>query len=296
MRRPLGRLRVAAILAVLALAAGILPAPGPLAAVAPQAASANTPNPTNVTIAGSLQSELGCPGDWDPACAATHLTYDAADDVWQGTWSVPADSYEYKAALNNSWDENYGLHAALGGANIPLNLAASTSVKFFYDHKSHWITDSKNSVIAVAPGSFQSELGCSGDWDPSCLRSWLQDPDGDGTYTFETTALPAGSYEGKVAINEAWDENYGQGGAPGGANIPFTRAGDASKVTFSYDAATHVLTITVTPLGPSHDNNVSGTACATTRATSCIARPAARFRPARRSCCASARSTTTSPA
>ena len=102
MRRPLGRLRVAAILAVLALAAGILPAPGPLAAVAPQAASANTPNPTTVTIAGSLQSELGCPGDWDPACAATHLTYDAADDVWQGTWTVPAGSYEYKAALNDA--------------------------------------------------------------------------------------------------------------------------------------------------------------------------------------------------
>jgi hypothetical protein len=24
--------------------------------------------PTSVTIAGSLQSEAGCPGDWDPAC------------------------------------------------------------------------------------------------------------------------------------------------------------------------------------------------------------------------------------
>ena len=44
-------------------------------------------------------------------------------------------------------------------------------------------------MIVTVPGSFQSELGCSGDWDPGCLRSWLQDPDGDGTYTFETTAL-----------------------------------------------------------------------------------------------------------
>ncbi len=77
-------------------------------------------------------------------------------------------------------------------------------------------------MIAVAPGSFQSELGCPGDWDPSCLRSWLEDPDGDGIYTFETTALPAGSYETKVAINEDWDENYGQGGVPGGSNIPFS--------------------------------------------------------------------------
>ena len=76
--------------------------------------------PTSVTIAGSLQSELGCPGDWQPDCAATHLTYDAGDDVWQGTFTVPAGSWEYKAPLNNSWDENYGLHAQRDGANIPL--------------------------------------------------------------------------------------------------------------------------------------------------------------------------------
>ena len=41
-------------------------------------ADAATPVSTSVTIAGSLQSELGCAGDWDPACAATHLTYDAS--------------------------------------------------------------------------------------------------------------------------------------------------------------------------------------------------------------------------
>src|SRR5512141_1122251 len=180
---------------------------------------ANTPNPTNVTIAGSLQSEAGCAGDWDPGCAATHLAYDAGDDVWQGTWTLPSGSYEYKAALNDGWDENYGLHAAPGGANIPLTLGADATVKFYYDHKSHWVTDNVSSVIAVAPGNFQSELGCPGDWDPGCLRSWLQDVDGDGIYTFETVALPVGNYEGKVAINEGWGENYGQGGAAGGANI-----------------------------------------------------------------------------
>ena len=162
--------------------------------------------PSSVTIAGSLQSELGCSGDWMPDCVATHLSYDAADDVWQGTFNVPAGNYEYKAPLNNNWDVNYGKNAKQGGDNIPLSLSANASVKFYYDHKSHWVTDNKNSVIAVAPGSFQSELGCPGDWQPDCLRSWLQDPDGDGIYTFETTAIPAGSYEGKVgmAISGFW--------------------------------------------------------------------------------------------
>ena len=209
----------------------------------PAASASHTPNPTAVTVAGSLQSEAGCPADWDPACATTHLTYDAGDDVWQGAFPLPAGGYEYKAALNDAWTENYGLHAQQDGPNIPLALPAAASVKFYYDHKSHWITDNKSSVIAVAPGSFQSELGCPGDWDPSCLRSWLQDPDGNGIYAFQTTALPAGSYEAKVAINEAWDENYGQGGVPGGANIPFTVPVDNATVTFTYDATTHVLTI-----------------------------------------------------
>jgi len=209
----------------------------------PAATASHTPNPSSVTVAGSLQSELGCPGDWQPECAATHLAYDAGDDVWQGTFSLPAGSYEYKAALNDSWAENYGLHAQRDGTNIPLSLPANASVRFYYDHKSHWITDGESSVIAVAPGSFQSELGCPADWDPGCLRSWLQDPDGDGTFSFETRALPAGSYEAKVAIDESWDENYGQGGVRNGANIPFTVPVDNAKVTFTYDPASHVLTV-----------------------------------------------------
>ena len=108
-------------------------------------------------------------------------------------------------------------------------------------------------MIAVAPGSFQSELGCPGDWDPACLRSWLEDPDGDGIYTFETTALPAGNYESKVALNESWDVNYGQGGVQNGPNINFIVPVDHAKVTFRYDSASHVLTISA---GHGHDNNV----------------------------------------
>ena len=208
----------------------------------PASTASSTPNPTSVTIAGDLQSALGCASDWDPTCAATHLTYDAADDVWQGTFSLPTGNYQYKAALNNSWDENYGLHAVAGGANIPLS-APGGAVKFYYDHKTHWITDNVSTPIPVAVGSFQSELGCPSDWQPDCLRSWLEDPAENGTATFQTTALPAGSYEAKVAVDESWDVNYGAGGVPGGANIPFTVPYDHAPVTFSYEAATHVLAV-----------------------------------------------------
>jgi glucoamylase len=209
------------------------------------AAASSTPDPTSVTVAGDLQSGAGCATDWDPTCAATHLTYDASDDVWQGTFSLPAGNYQYKAALNDSWDENYGFHAVLGGDNVPLTLPQSASVKFYYDHKTHWVTDNHNTPIPVAVGDFQAELGCPGDWQPDCLRSWLEDPDGNGIATFETTALPAGSYQAKVAVNEGWDENYGAGGAPNGDNIPFSVPADRAKVTFSYDTTSHLLTISV---------------------------------------------------
>lgn len=215
---------------------------------------ANTPDPTAVTIAGSLQSELGCPGDWQPECAATHLIYDGNDDVWQAVFNVPAGSWEYKAALNGSWTENYGANAAAGGANIGLSLGAAGDVKFYYDHKTHWVTDNKNSIIATVPGNFQSALGCSGNWDPGCLRSWLEDPNGDGIYTFNTSAIPAGNYEAKVTINESWGLNYGAGGVQNGPNIPFTVTTSNSPVSFSYNSTTHVLTITTVTHG--HDNNV----------------------------------------
>ena len=76
------------------------------------------------------------------------------------------------------------------------------------------MTSDAQGPIITAPGSFQSELGCPGDWAPDCMRSWLQDPDGDGTYTFTTDQIPAGNYEFKVAHGLGWDENYGAGGAP----------------------------------------------------------------------------------
>ncbi len=229
---------------LLSLLAGALAPLTPVAAMQPEAVTADT-----VTIAGNLQSELGCPGDWQPECAGTHMTLDANDDVWQASWSVPAGSWEYKAAIDDAWTESYP------GSNIPLELTAATTVTFFYDDKSHWVTDNENSVIATVAGDFQSELGCANDWDPGCLRSWLQDIDDDGVYSFQTDAIPAGDYGCKVTIDQDWAENYGQNGEAGGANIAFSVSQLGAPVTFSYNATTHILSIQVGS-GPDVDGEV----------------------------------------
>lgn len=208
-------------------------------------AQSDTPAPQSVTIAGTIQSALGCDGDWQPECDATFLTYSAADDLWIATFELPAGSYEYKAALNGAWDENYGLGAEPGGPNIPLELAEDTAVTFFYDHKTHWVSDTVNAILANVPGNYQDEIGCPGEWAPDCLRSLLQDPDGDGVYTFSTFLIPAGDYEAKVAYNQSWDLNYGAEGERDGPNIPFSVPAAGHDVTFSYSTADNVMTITV---------------------------------------------------
>lgn len=144
-------------------------------------------DPKSVTIAGSFQKALGCPDDWQPACTTTQLALDEEGNVWKKEFTIPAGQYEYKAAMNGAWDESYG---AAGGANVKLVLTETTKVRFYFDYKTKWITDSKNSIIATAPGGYQEFVGCSGNWNPACLRSWLQDPDGDGVYTFSTRSLP----------------------------------------------------------------------------------------------------------
>ncbi len=207
--------------------------------------------PDSVSVPGSHNSEMGCSGDWQPDCSQAQLALDPKDDIWKGTYTIPTvpdPNYEYKAAIDGSWDENYGAGGLPNGSNIPYR-APGGLVSFYYDHRTHWVTSTAQGPIITAPGSFQSELGCPGDWSPDCMRSWLQDPDGDGTYIFSTDKIPAGSYEFKVAHALSWDENYGAGGAPGGANVAFSVPADGVVTTISYVLATHQMSVKTSRAG-----------------------------------------------
>ncbi len=208
--------------------------------------------PGSVTVAGSHNSEMGCTEDWQPSCTEAGLSLDANDEVWKGTFgTVPAGDFAYKAAIDGSWDENYGAGGVPGGSDIPYT-ADGGPVSFYYEHSRHVVASDAEGPIMTLAGSFQSELGCSGDWAPDCMRGWLIDPDGDGTATYATDRLPAGGYEVKVAHGPSFDESYGAGGEADGANIPFTVAA-GTVVRFSYDVATHVLTVTSAAPGAAPD-------------------------------------------
>lgn len=208
--------------------------------------------PANVSVPGDHNSEMGCPGDWQPDCDQAQLTLDDKDKVWKGTYTIPAGEHAYKAAINKSWDENYGAGGVPNGANISYTAPAGP-VKFYYEHGRHFVTSDAQGPIVTVPGSLQSELGCPADWSPDCMLPWLTDADGDGTFTWSTNQIPAGSYEVKVAHGLSWDENYGAGGAPNGSNIAVSVPEDNLVVTFSYVLATHVLTVTTGRAGPQPD-------------------------------------------
>lgn len=172
------------------------------------------------------------------------LTFNEAHQLWLGEVALTAGDYEYSASL----DDGTSVPAV-----APLSLASDTTVTVIYNHDTGYLADNVNRIFANVPGNFNSEVGCGdtsfddpanvGDWAPDCWQTLLEDPDGDGIYTFATTALPAGSYEGKVAVGGSWAENYGEGGAPGGANMGFTVAKDNAMITFNWNSDTKVTTI-----------------------------------------------------
>jgi glycosidase len=199
--------------------------------------------PNFVSVPGTANTEMGCAADWSPDCAQAQLVLDPKDNIWKGSFVLPLGPYAYKAAINKAWDENYGAGAVLNGANIEFTSDGVTPISFYYDHRTHFVTSTAQQQIVVAAGSFQSEMGCPADWLPDCMRSWLQDPDGDGVFTLSTTQLPAGSYEVKAAIGLSWNVNYGDGGVQNGNNILFNVPADGLVTTFAFNSVTHVLDV-----------------------------------------------------
>ena len=181
-------LRVAAGLACLAA----------LVVGAPAARADHTPAPSTVALVGSLQSELGCPGDWQPECPQTRLQPVAGSPgVFRATFNVPAGSYEYKVALNNSFDENYGAGGVSGGANIPIT-APGGPVTFTYDHATHVIADD-------APRPLQAERGAH--WVRTGVIAW-QPPASAQTYRLHYAP------EGGLRVED--------GAIAGGSSVPLT--------------------------------------------------------------------------
>ncbi|MDN4479058.1 alpha-amylase family glycosyl hydrolase [Demequina sp. SYSU T00039] len=93
------------------------------------------------------------------------------------------------------------------------------------------------------PGSFNELMGCAEWWQPDCEAAVMTFDEAASTWRI-TVDLPAGRHEYKVAIDGAWDENYGDGGVGDGPNMVLELDAPAT-VTFTYDPITHLTTAEV---------------------------------------------------
>jgi maltose-binding protein MalE len=106
-----------------------------------QAAALAAAGQVAVGVPGSYQMTVGCAADWAPDCDITQLTLNAETGMYEGTFNIPAGSYEFKVAINLTWDENYGPGGERNSAtNYALTLDADSSVTFTYDPQTHILT------------------------------------------------------------------------------------------------------------------------------------------------------------
>lgn len=135
-------------------------------------------------------------------------------------------------AVWGSW--NSAVQLVINGSDTPEN-AFSTAAQQIRDT----LGGATLGMVNV-PGSYQAAAGCDADWDPACEVTALEEGD-DGLFT-ASHSLPAGDYEGKVALDGTWTVNYGVDGVPDGDNYTFSLSADGT-VTFTYDPETNLLTI-----------------------------------------------------
>jgi hypothetical protein len=83
------------------------------------------------------------------------------------------------------------------------------------------------------------------------MRPWLQDLDGDGTYTFASVKIPAGTYDFKVAHGLSRTESYPADNVT--VNVP----ADGMLVTINYVLATHAVSVSVTQAAATPDLSVA---------------------------------------
>ncbi|WP_099331851.1 pullulanase-type alpha-1,6-glucosidase [Actinomyces minihominis] len=189
-----------------------------------------------ISVAGNFtaRSEI-CEGDWAPDCAGAALDYNEDYDLYIGEFTgVPAGNYQYKIT-NGTWDVAWGSQGSTGGSNIRFTADGTNPLYVVFNPDNGRSFAANTGAVYTVAGSFQNEVGCSDDWQPSCLGTALfpvQNSDGSATgdYDYSTQAIPGGSWEFKVVRGLAWGQEWGDNGN----NVNFaTQANELAVFTFN---------------------------------------------------------------
>ncbi len=119
---------------------------------------------------------------WD--AASNQMTYDPALGLYVYTFqAVPAAGYEFKIAINGTWDENYGAGGKFEGSNIAVTVPETMDVTVYYNAQTHYAVTNVTYVFA--------DITLSGTGIPEGVK--LTDKGLTGIYSV-TVDMKAGTY------------------------------------------------------------------------------------------------------
>ena len=87
-------------------------------------------------VVGDFLKESGNGSDWDPR-NMNGVLKKYKNGLYEGALKLKAGNYNYKIAMNGTWDESYGNN----GQNIALNLSKDSEVIFRLDYKNKKVYD-----------------------------------------------------------------------------------------------------------------------------------------------------------
>lgn len=183
-----------------------------------------------VVLPGTIQGALGG-ADWAPGDRITQME-PKGNGVYEFIGIFPKGNWEYKVAINGSWDENYGLDGVPHGPNIPLEVPEDNyQVRFVFDYKTKEIRDSISSGIKPYPTPQEIRIiGLN-------IKDNLMKPVGDDLYELKVR-VPRGLHNYRVQYDGSDQLIYGYRGQLLGEGIPLVQT-RSSVVTFTHDLATN---------------------------------------------------------
>jgi hypothetical protein len=197
-----------------------------------------------LVVAGSLQSEQGGQGDWDPPNSTLIMT-----DNGGGLFSVTVNNlingalYEYKVLDDGgtspaNWGDPEVVNVdtmAYGDADGSVSITVNTNLTNGNGGKVTWVNS--DAIPLQVVGSFQVAAGGASDWNPSD-PAFAMTSQGGGYYTFASTIATPGNYEFKATDGAGWWRQVGPDGfGTNAATFAFSTTSANEAVTFFVDTA-----------------------------------------------------------
>ena len=198
-------------------------------------ASARSPSPTTCASPATTTPRWAAPGDWQPACEQAQLTLDPRTDL-EGHVHAPGRPTSTRRRSTGSWDVNYGAGGVAERRQHRLHRARRHRSLLLRPAHPLVHQSTPQGPIVTAPGTLPERARLPGRLGAGLPAAWLQDPDGDGTYTWQHRPDPGRRLrdQGRPRTS-AGTRTTAKAVGPGGANISFNGP-RRTVVTFSYDA------------------------------------------------------------